>query len=137
MFNFKSSSIEPIEIDKIPSKLYGEEGTSFSVDHATSCIAGALIGDSCGSFHEFGTKELSEAEMDFCMTMPGGGPFELNPGQVTDDGELTMCLLSALVEMPARTLDVDHVAGWFKKWILANPFDLEETINNTLVSLKE
>lgn len=28
--------------------------------------------------------------------MPGGGPFNLNPGQVTDDSELAMVLVSAL-----------------------------------------
>ena len=66
---------------------------SVSETHAIGCIAGALIGDSCGSLHEFAGNKLSETEMDFCMTMPGGGPHKLNPGQTTDDGEMTMCLL--------------------------------------------
>jgi len=30
--------------------------------------------------------------------MPGGGYFNVGPGQVTDDSELSMCLLWALVE---------------------------------------
>lgn len=36
--------------------------------------------------------------MNKCMEMPGGGPFDLDPGQITDDSELAMCLLRALVE---------------------------------------
>lgn len=29
--------------------------------------------------------------------MPGGGPFALNPGQITDDSELAMSLMWALI----------------------------------------
>jgi ADP-ribosylglycohydrolase len=32
-----------------------------------------------------------------CMKIPGGGPFKLFSGQVTDDSELAMCLLHAIV----------------------------------------
>lgn len=47
--------------------------------------------------------ELNEDEMDFCMDMPGGGAeLKLNKGQCSDDGELTMCLLHAIAEMPAN-----------------------------------
>ena len=30
--------------------------------------------------------------------MPGGGPFDLEGGQYTDDSELSMCLMRGLVE---------------------------------------
>ena len=36
--------------------------------------------------------------MDVCMTMPGGGPWNTGPGQITDDSELGMCLMRALVD---------------------------------------
>ena len=32
------------------------------------------------------------------MRMPGGGPFRLAPGQITDDSELAMCLMWGLIE---------------------------------------
>ena len=35
--------------------------------------------------------------MDECMKMPGGGPFRLKPGCVTDDSELAMSQLSGIV----------------------------------------
>ena len=67
------------------------------------------------------------------MPMPGGGPHGLNPGQTTDDGELTMCLLQALAETTAAdTLDIDVIASWYKKWVTSQPFDTEETIAATL-----
>jgi len=36
--------------------------------------------------------------MDECMRMPGGGPFNLESGQVTDDSELATCLLYGIIE---------------------------------------
>ena len=32
------------------------------------------------------------------MSMPGGGPFGLAPGQITDDSELAMSLMWGLIE---------------------------------------
>ena len=42
-------------------------------EHAMGCLIGALVGDSCGSLYQFSEKTLSEVEIDFCLTMPGGG----------------------------------------------------------------
>jgi ADP-ribosylglycohydrolase len=61
------------------------------------CIVGAFIGDSCGSFREFSHEVGNEKIMKECLKMPGGGPFCLNPGQVTDDSELAMSLMWALI----------------------------------------
>ena len=52
---------------------------------------GAMIGDSIGSKNEFATHLHSDQEIQEILTMPGGGPFNLKPGQVTDDSELAMC----------------------------------------------
>lgn len=95
-----------------------------------------MIGDSCGSFHQFADKELSDVEMDFCLSLPGGGPFQLNPGQVTDDGELIMCQLQAFNETGAENkIDIDNIAEWYKQWAASTPFDKDETINETLILL--
>ena len=54
-------------------------------------MLGAFIGDSIGSLHEFGKGELTEEQVDAAMLMPGGGPWHVISGQVTDDSELAMC----------------------------------------------
>ena len=74
-----------IETDKFTERAYG-------------CILGAFIGDACGSYNEFNRFILSEEKMDECMQMPGGGPFKLASGQITDDSELAMCLMWGLIE---------------------------------------
>jgi ADP-ribosylglycohydrolase len=58
-------------------------------------VLGALLGDSIGSYLEFKTK-VTVKERQQAMKMIGGGPFNLAPGQVTDDGELTMALVHAI-----------------------------------------
>ena len=57
---------------------------------------GAMIGDSIGSKNEFTKHIHTDEEVKEILEMPGGGPFNLEPGQVTDDSELAMCLLWAI-----------------------------------------
>ena len=66
-------------------------------DLAFGTILGAFTGDACGSFNEFNEEIADEEFMDECMKMPGGGPFKLEPGCVTDDSELAMSQLSGIV----------------------------------------
>ena len=66
-------------------------------DKANGCILGAFAGDSCGSYLEFSQYFISEEKMDECMKWPGGGPFNVGPGQITDDSELAMCLMWAII----------------------------------------
>ena len=54
---------------------------------AHGCILGAFITDACGSYLEFTKHVADEETMDICMTMPGGGPHMIGPGQITDDSE--------------------------------------------------
>lgn len=65
-------------------------------DRAYGCILGAFIGDSCGSYHEFSEEVIKD--MNKCMKMPGGGPHKVGSGQITDDSELAMCSMWALIK---------------------------------------
>ena len=60
-------------------------------------MLGAFIGDSLGSYLEFEIGKLETTEIAKAMTMPGGGCWEVQPGQVTDDSELAMCQLRGLL----------------------------------------
>ena len=50
-----------------------------------------MIGDSCGSYQEDSEDILSEEVLQECLSMPGGGPHKVGPGQVTDDSEMMLC----------------------------------------------
>jgi ADP-ribosylglycohydrolase len=69
-------------------------------DRAYGSIFGAFIGDACGSFNEFNPqrKPIDSEFMKKCMSMPGGGPFVLGSGQITDDSELAMCVMEGIIQ---------------------------------------
>ena len=74
--------------------------------------------------------------------MQGGGPFNLGPGQVTDDSEMSMCLMWALIEAnkdkeegQERELNTDIIAKWYMLWLESNPFDIANTTYTSLIPL--
>ena len=62
------------------------------------------------------------------MTMPGGGPFRLSAGQITDDSELAMCIMQGLINSNKKhnkpVFDVDKVAEKYALWVMSHPFDI-------------
>jgi len=58
--------------------------------------------------------------------MLGGGAHGVGQGQITDDGELTMCLLHALCEGKGKIVS-KQIARFYAKWIKSRPFDIGNT----------
>ena len=58
------------------------------------CLLGLAVGDAVGTPVEFRARGTFEPLTD----MVGGGPFQLLPGQWTDDTSMALCLASSLVE---------------------------------------
>jgi ADP-ribosylglycohydrolase len=69
--------------------------------------------------------------VDRALNMPGGGVFGLAPGQITDDGELTLCLLRALAERDG-TYDPSLVVEYYIDWANSSPFDIGTATSNAL-----
>ena len=76
--------------------------------------------------------------------MPGGGPFSLASGQITDDSELAMMLMHGLIDksIPPYTVQegknrenylvLDNIAYYYKQWMVSPPFDIGYTTRNAL-----
>lgn len=101
------------------------------MDSSLGCVVGAFIGDSIGSLLEF-QNLVTEEEVEKALTMPGGGPFYLVPGQVTDDSELAIALARALCDMKDGVFDVETVATHYISWLKSGPFDKGKTVSNAL-----
>ena len=63
--------------------------------------------------------------------MPGGGPHGVQPGQITDDCELAMCLMWGLIKgnqkcenLKENVLNTFAIASYYGMWINSNPFDI-------------
>jgi ADP-ribosyl-[dinitrogen reductase] hydrolase len=99
-------------------------------DAAFGCLAGALAGDAAGATLEFIGRKPTDDEVEKALTMPGGGFLEVAPGQITDDGELTLCLARALAN--SKSFDAEGIAKNYADWIRSNPFDVGGTTRNSL-----
>ena len=63
-------------------------------DRFRGCLLGLAAGDALGTTLEFKPPGTFEPIDD----MVGGGPFDLQPGQWTDDTSMALCLATSLVE---------------------------------------
>lgn len=102
-------------------------------DYAQGLIVGAWVGDSAGSLVEFQhPSEIDDNKLSDVLKMPGGGCWELGPGQITDDSELAICLMSGIIkgcraageEGKGPVLDMDAVGRKYGGWIASKPFDI-------------
>lgn len=102
-------------------------------------LYGHAYGDAAGGRLEFNGIP-SKHEIKKAMELAGGGVFQLNPGQVTDDGELTLQVFRALYNYfvdnhhanefdKSYELD-DYLFKYFRDWYDSNPFDIGNTTRN-------
>lgn len=100
-------------------------------------IWGALVGDACGATLEF-CDEISEEMVVRAMTLPGGGNLRVGRGQITDDGELTLALWSALRGRETfHGFPLEAVGRAYAAWYLSFPFDIGRTCSLAFDALSE
>jgi hypothetical protein len=120
-------------IEEAEDSLYFEEGkeNDLSLDRAQGAVLGALMGDAIGAYLEFDDDKITDERVEEAYSLPGGGIHGVGPGQVTDDGELTMCLLHAFSKKDGK-LDPRLLAKYYAKWFNSDPFDIGFTCETSL-----
>lgn len=79
-------------------------------DRAIGALLGLAIGDAVGATHEFSPKPDKRIAWD----MVGGGPFDLRPGEWTDDTAMAFALATSL--LANAELDQADLADRFVEW---------------------
>ena len=79
-------------------------------DRASGCLLGLAIGDALGATLEFEARDTRPVIRD----LVGGGPFDLAPGQWTDDPAMALCLADSLIAH--KGLDTDDLMRRFVNW---------------------
>ena len=79
-------------------------------DRALGALLGLAVGDALGTTLEFTRRDSYPHLTD----MIGGGPFELEPGQWTDDTSMALALAESLLAKP--DLDETDLMGRFANW---------------------
>lgn len=122
---------------------YLKEQENDVLDKSFGLVIGAATGDSLGSFTEFSKTEVRESVVEKAMTMPGGGPHQVAPGQITDDTELALSLsrgLYGLIESlntknntdGSVDFDSSFIAKRYYEWLETGPFDKGDCTESTL-----
>ncbi|KAL6079114.1 ADP-ribose glycohydrolase ARH3, variant 3 [Balamuthia mandrillaris] len=120
-------------------------------DASVGCILGALCGDAIGAvlegFDAYEGRKMEQEDVERALLLPGGGIHHVAPAQITDDGELTLCLAQGLVDMAAKKsnenedvteckLDAEKIAARYADWIQSKPFDVGNITRKTIGCIK-
>jgi ADP-ribosyl-[dinitrogen reductase] hydrolase len=73
-------------------------------------------------------RKPSNEDVERAIGMVGGGCWRVAPGQITDDGELALCLARSLAE--TETVDRDRIAAAYVGWFNSRPFDVGNATSN-------
>lgn len=97
-------------------------------DHIAGAVYGFAIGDSVGATTEFMSKEGIKCLYGEVTKQLGGGWLNLEPGEVTDDTQMMLCVMDALMKFPD---DIDRFkcecANNFVAWLETGPKDVGNT----------
>lgn len=101
-------------------------------NHAKGAVWGALLGDAAGVTLEFFPKKITLRDVRWAMTFPGGGVFHVGPGQISDDGEMTLALWHALFRSARADQLAAEAAQQYRAWFRSRPFDIGQTTRNAV-----
>lgn len=87
-------------------------------------LYGFAIGDAMGATTEFMKKKEIQRRYGKVDDILGGGWLNLKPGQVTDDTQMTMCVIDALMKAKNESQFRTAVKAYFIDWYLSNPPDI-------------
>lgn len=95
-------------------------------DRALGAYLGYAIGDALGATVEFMTPSEIAHQYGVHSRMIGGGWLKLEPGQVTDDTEMTLSVGRAIIH--AGGWDLKGVCDEFAEWLKQVPVDVGNTV---------
>jgi ADP-ribosyl-[dinitrogen reductase] hydrolase len=104
-----------------------------------AALLGVCVGDAAGAVLEFFSRKIQQRDVEEAMTMPGGGVFNVGKGQPTDDTELTLCLLHALMKhKPTDPFPVKTIVTNYIRWMnQSRPFDYGTTTHMAFGNVTE
>ncbi|MFD0696188.1 ADP-ribosylglycohydrolase family protein [Paenibacillus sp. GCM10027628] len=90
---------------------------------------GVAVGDALGGTTEFMSVREIQAAFGYLTEIRGGGVWRLEPGEVTDDTMMTLCVAEGLLENPKNPLD--SIGVQFMNWYQSRPKDIGNIIRHT------
>lgn len=105
-----------------------------------SKIRGALyaaaIGDAMGATTEFMTSEEIQKRYGVLEDIVGGGWLHINRGDITDDTQMSLCVMKALMESDCKLQFEDLCKKNFINWYNSGPIDVGNQCSESIRRLK-
>ncbi|MDR6884783.1 ADP-ribosylglycohydrolase family protein [Bacillus sp. 3255] len=93
-------------------------------------LYGVAVGDALGGTTEFLTRKEIERKHGYLTEMIGGGVWELEPGEVTDDTMMTLCVAEGILARPEDPMTA--IGDQFLAWYRLDPKDIGNIIRRVL-----
>lgn len=108
-----------------------------SLEQFRGCLLGLAAGDAVGTTVEFQHRGSFSPVTD----MVGGGPFNLKPGQWTDDTSMALCLATSLIKRGGFDAvdQMNRYCHWYDQGYLSSTgecFDIGNTVSQALQQYK-
>lgn len=89
--------------------------------------------ESAGARLEFENRRFTDKEVDDAMHMTGISLSGIYPGQITDDSEMEIALLSALIKGKKEEIfPIEYIAEKYIEWYKTIPFDIGQSTSCAL-----
>lgn len=92
-------------------------------DKIKGALYGFAIGDAMGATTEFMTKDEIQSKYKKLEDIIGGGWLNIEAGNVTDDTEMSLCVMRVLIKNDYKNFKKD-IACEFSKWLDTQPQDV-------------
>lgn len=94
-------------------------------DRIAGALYGFAIGDAMGATTEFETAQTVKQKYGKVTDIVGGGWLNLKPGEVTDDTQMTICVIEAIMKYPDNLEAFKGECAYnFIKWMQGGPKDI-------------
>lgn len=93
-------------------------------DSIKGALYGFAIGDAMGATTEFMSQIEIRAKYGTVEDIIGGGWLNLKPGEVTDDTQMSICVMNALMHSQGKRSFAEQVGANFIEWYKSNPPDI-------------
>lgn len=108
----------------------------------TERYRGALLGLACGDAVGTSVEFKRRGSFKLLTDMIGGGPFDLKPGQWTDDTSMALCLAESLLTQNGFDAvdQMDRYLNWWQSGYLSSTgecFDIGMTVRDALTRYQE
>ncbi|WP_426449468.1 ADP-ribosylglycohydrolase family protein [Paenibacillus sp. S-38] len=104
------------------------------MDRIRGGLYGTAVGDALGGTTEFMTRAEIRKKYGRLTEMIGGGVWDLDPGEVTDDTMMTLCVAEGILACPEDPMGA--IGERFLDWYRSDPKDIGNIIRRALQRYK-